>query len=303
MARTSVQQTVEVEGHRVKLTNLDKVLWPDVGYTKGDLIRYYAQVYDYIGPHLSQRPLTLVRYPNGIQGQSFYQKNAPPSTPDFVDTYLAGSGNSRINYILVSNRATMVWLANQAALELNPWLSTIEHPQFPDVIVFDLDPGEGSSFEDARAIAFVVKAALDKLNLKGFPKLSGATGIHIYVPIEPKYSFQVTSRFVGFLGELISQIHPTKVTNRRLVKERTGRVYIDHLQNLYAKTIVCAYSPRPRPGAPISIPVTWEELEWIQPQQFHLNNVLDRLNQVGDLFAPVLTTRQSLDSLLPQLGL
>ncbi len=296
-------QEVDVSGHRVKLTNLDKVLWPDAGYTKGDLINYYAKVAQFILPHLQRRPLTVVRYPNGIDGKSFYQKNAPASTPEFVDTVTVGQGDDQINYILASNPATLVWLANQAALELHPWLSTTDHPEQPDVVIFDLDPAEGSGFDDAREIAFIIKAGLDELALIGYPKLSGATGIHIYVPIEPKYSYQITSSFVGFLGKLMTQLYPAKITNERLVKNRTGRVYIDHLQNLFGKTIVSVYSPRPNAGAPVSVPVTWDELEKSNPGQFNIVNAVDRLQQVGDLFAPVLTHKQSLDHILPQLGL
>lgn len=303
MAQKNKSQLVEVDGCTVRLTNLTKVLWPEDGLTKKDLIWYYTQIADTILAHLRQRPLTVVRCPDGIAGKSFYQKNVPSHTPDFVNTAVVGEGKEAITYIVPTNRATLIWLANQAALELHPWLSTLKNPLHPDVIVFDLDPAEGSTFEDAREIALILKTALDELGVRGYPKLSGATGIHIYVPVIPKYSYQVTSRFVGFLGELMVKLYPRKVTNERLVKKRTGKVYIDHLQNLYGKTIVSAYSPRPLPGAPVSVPVTWEELESVKPDQFTITSVPQRLEKVGDLFAPVLTDRQSLDQLLPELGL
>lgn len=294
---------VEIDGYKVTLTNVDKVIWPEEGLTKKDLIKYYAEMADMILPHLRNRPLTVVRYPNGIQGESFFQKNAPKYTPEFVNTVEIAHKGKVINYIVPTNRATLVWLANQAAIELHPWLSTQNKPKFPNVIIFDLDPAEDSSFEDAREIALIIRQGLKELGLHGYPKLSGATGIHIYVPIVPKYSFQVTSRFVGFVGELLEKIYPQKVTQERLVKNRTGRVYIDHLQNLYGKTIVAPYSVRPLPGAPVSAPVTWEELETIEPGAFNITNMTERVASIGDLFAPVLHNRQSLDGILPEMGI
>lgn len=293
---------VEIDGYKVTLTNLDKVLWPDDGLTKKDLIRYYAEMADLILPHLRNRPLTVVRYPNGIQAEGFFQKNAPPYTPEFVNTVKITHKDSTINYIVATNRATLVWLANQAAIELHPWLSTHATPEFPNVIVFDLDPAEESSFDDAREIALIIRDGLKELGLQGYPKLSGASGIHIYVPILPKYSFQITSRFVEFFGALLEKIYPQKITQERLVKKRTGRVYIDHLQNLYGKTIVAPYSVRPRPGAPVSCPVTWEELESVEPDEFNITNMVERVASLGDLFAPVLHNRQSLDDILPEMG-
>jgi DNA ligase D-like protein (predicted polymerase) len=208
-----------------------------------------------------------------------------------------------INYILVQNRATLIWLANQACIELHPWLSLYSRPQYPDWLVFDLDPAEGTDFDDAREIAFLVKKALDELGLVSYPKLSGATGIHIYVPIEPRYTYKTTSSFVGSVGKILETVYPSKVTTERLVKHRTGRVYVDHLQNLQGKTLAAPYSPRPLPEAPVSTPVTWQELENVYPHQFHLGSILGRLQKTPDLFAPVLGPGQSLDGALADIGL
>lgn len=298
------QQTVFIDGQELSITNWEKVLWPETGYTKGDLIRYYSLAAPYLLAHLRDRPLTVTRYPHGIGGKSFYQKNCPQYAPAFVETVTVKGDqpNKTINYILAQNRPTLVWLANQACIELHPWLSLHSRSQYPDCLVFDLDPAEGCDFDDAREIAFLVKKALDELGLLSYPKLSGATGIHIYVPIKPKYAYQVTSGFVGSVGRILEAVYPAKITTERLVKNRTGRVYIDHLQNLLGKTLAAPYSPRPRPQAPISTPVTWQELGRVYPHQFHLGNILERLQNTPDLFAPVLGPGQSLDKALLDIG-
>lgn len=301
------EQTINVDGHQVRITNWSKVLWPTVNLTKGDLIRYYSEAALYLLPHLQNRPLTVTRFPSGVDGEWFYQKNCPASAPDFVETILVAGEPDKpektINYILVQNRATLVWLANQAAIELHPWLSLYTRPQYPDWLVFDLDPGEKSTFDDTREIAFLVKKALTELGLRSYPKLSGATGIHVYVPILPKYTYATTSKFVGDIGKIIGSVYPEKVTTERLVKNRGGRVYIDHLQNLLGKTLAAPYSPRPLPNAPISTPVSWQELEHIYPHDFHLGNILSRLkHHKADPFAPDFAEVQSLDLALRDLG-
>lgn len=296
------RQTVYIDGQEVEITNWDKVLWPEAGWTKGDLIRYYTLAAPYLLTHLRDRPLTVTRYPEGIYGGSFYQKNCPAYAPSFVETVPIASGEKTINYILVQNRLTLVWLANQACIELHPWLSRCSHAQFPDWLVFDLDPAEGCDFDDTREIAFLVKKALDELGLISYPKLSGATGIHVYVPVQPKYPYSVTSSFVGTIGKILEAVYPAKVTTERLVKNRTGRVYIDHLQNLQGKTLAAPYSPRPHPLGTVAAPVTWEELKVVYPHDIHLGNVLTRLQTNPDPLAAGLDNRQSLDEALAAIG-
>jgi bifunctional non-homologous end joining protein LigD len=305
MVMKEQRQRILVDGEDVNISNWSKILWPKTGYTKGDLIRYYSLAAPYLLAHLRGRPLTVTRYPRGIDEASFYQKNCPEYAPDFIETIpISGDEPSKtINYILVQNRATLIWLANQACIELHPWLSLYSRPQYPDWLVFDLDPAEGTDFDDAREIAFLVKKALDELGLVSYPKLSGATGIHIYVPIEPRYTYKTTSSFVGSVGKILETVYPSKVTTERLVKHRTGRVYVDHLQNLQGKTLAAPYSPRPLPEAPVSTPVTWQELENVYPHQFHLGSILGRLQKTPDLFAPVLGPGQSLDGALADIGL
>lgn len=287
----------------VQLSNLDKVFWPDTGYTKADLIQYYAEMAPVILPHLKDRPLTLTRCPDGIDGKLFYQKNAPPHTPDWVRTHASGDGDKMINYVLADEAATIVWLANQACIGIHPWLSTVHRPDFPDHIVIDLDPNPPTGFTEARRIAFVVREVLDNMGLVGYPKLSGATGIHVYVPVVPSFPFSVTARLAGFVGQVVSRLLPKQATNERTVSARGARVYVDHLQNLPGQTIAAPYSVRPRPGAPVSVPVTWAELSDCRPEDFHIKNVPDRVRRRGDLFAGVLSDKQAIDEWVDELGL
>jgi bifunctional non-homologous end joining protein LigD len=299
----ATRQPVRVGTRTVEVTNLDKPMWPEEGITKGDLIRHYAAVAERLLPHLTGRPLTLTRYPDGVHGGMFYQKDTPHHAPDWIPTYPVWSEDSGrvIHYLLAEEPATLVWLANQAAIEIHPWMSRVERPAHPDYAVIDLDPAPGAALADAVEIAALVRVLLERLDLAGFPKLSGASGVHIYVPLAPRYTYQETSRFVGYLGELIVQAYPEKATNERLVRRRAGKVYIDHLQNLPGKTIVAPYVPRPRPGAPVSVPVTWDELGRVTPAQFHLRNTAAILNRPRD-FDNMYRLRQSLDHVLRLCG-
>ena len=187
---TATRQMAQVGARQLELSNLDKELWPGEGVTKADLISYYVAVAERLLPHLAGRPLTLTRYPHGIAGDMFYQKDTPDYAPDWLPTYTVHSEdtNRNIRYMLAQEPAALAWLANQAVIEIHPWMSTIQHPEFPDYAVIDLDPSEGATFADAVEIAGLVHIILSKLGLVGFPKLSGATGIHIYVPLKPEYS-------------------------------------------------------------------------------------------------------------------
>lgn len=297
------KQLVHLEGRELKLSNLEKELWPGEGITKADLIAYYVAVAPRLLPHLKNRPLTLTRYPDGINGTMFYQKDTPAHAPDWLPTYCVYSTDShrQIRYLLAEEPATLVWLANQAAIEIHPWMSTISHPDNPDYVIIDLDPSQGGTFSDVVTVANSVHILLDKMNLVGFPKLSGATGLHIYVPLQPRYTYKQTSRFAGYIGELVVKMRPDIATNERIVRKRGRKVYVDHLQNLPGKTIVAPYSPRPRPGAPISVPISWQELGAIQPGQFHVKNVQALLSQPS-AFDSMYELRQNLDHVLPLLS-
>ncbi|MGE5507487.1 MAG: non-homologous end-joining DNA ligase [Chitinophagales bacterium] len=291
----SVKRTVTVGRRTLTLSNLDKLLWPEDGITKADLVRYYFTVAPYLLPHLKGRPLTVVRYPDGIAGEGFYQKNLPDSAPEWLPRCDVPSEEADpISYMMAEEPAALVWLANQGALELHPAHHRCDRLDRPDWAVVDLDPAEGATYDDVLEVAALARHILAELGLFAYPKTSGATGIHLYLPLPRRYSYQEVSRAVGYLGKLMRERNPKKVTTERLIRNRDGKVYVDHLQNLAGKTIVAAYSPRPRPGAPVSTPVTWDELFRVKPAQFSIATVPERLRRVGDLFAPVLARQQDL---------
>jgi bifunctional non-homologous end joining protein LigD len=291
---------VAVGDRQITLSNLDKVLWPQQGFTKGDLIEYYAAVGKWLLPHLKDRPLSLVRFPDGITQKGFYQKDAPQGTPDWVRIapVLSKDKQSYINFILCDNMETLVWMANLGVIEINPWLSRFTSLDNPDFAVFDIDPAEGSTWADVLVVAKLVKQLLDEWKLKGFPKVSGGTGLHIYVPIEPVYTYKESAAFVQFGATLIQQAYPEKVTLERKVKDRYGHVYIDYPQNARGQTILSVYSVKALNGAPVSVPVSWDELDAVGPQTWNIKSAPGRLAQTEDLFMEVLTYRQNISSIL-----
>jgi len=285
--------TVTVDRQELTVTNLDKVFWPEEGYTKADIMNYYVRVWPLLAPHLRDRPLSLARYPDGITGEYFYQKDCP-ETPDFVETVEIPSADRVIRYSMANNLPTVIWAVNLGAIEFHPWLSTRYDLERPTYAVFDLDPMPPATYADAVRVAQAIKTLTDRLGLALYPKLSGATGLHLYLPIAPRYTFRQTATFVKRLGEAVIAAMPELATNVRRVSERAGKVYLDHLQNLRGKTIASVYSLRPLPGAPVSLPVTWEELPTTNPPDFLLPKALARLEKVGDLFADLLHLRQEL---------
>ena len=299
-----LRQAVEIDGRQLVLSNLDKPLWPREGYTKADLISYLLAVSAYLLPHLRQRPLVLTRYPNGIGRASFYQKNVPANAPAWIPTWEDRSGSGRsIRYLLVEERAALAWLGNLAAIELHPWYSRAVRPEEPDVAVMDLDPAEGADFDDVREVAGLLGRLLEDLGLQFWLKTSGATGLHVYVPIRSGHSYAQVVAFTRRLAELIVEVHPRKATVARPVVERRGKVYLDYLQNGRGKTLACVYGPRPQPGAPVSTPIRWEELGHVHPRQFNLQTVPPRLEKLGDIFLPVLAGRQDLAQAAGELGI
>jgi bifunctional non-homologous end joining protein LigD len=291
------REIVEVQGLEVSISNLDKVFWEGEGYTKGHLINYYVQVFPHLLPHLAERPLVVTRYPSGAGGKWFYQKNAPEGTPEWVNTYPWYSSHSDryLNFVLCDNLATMVWLANQACIELHPWMSRVGSLDRPDFVVFDLDPSEGATYDDVRDVAEVVREVLRFLKINFFLKTSGATGLHVFVPIMNVYTYDELRDFVRRIAETVVSLIPDKATVVRKVKDRGGKVYVDYLQNIQGKTVCSVYSVRPRPGAPVSTPITWEEMRETKPGDFNIITVPPRLNRKGDMFAGVNTERQRID--------
>lgn len=284
----------------VKFTNLDKVFFPKLGFTKGQMIQYYLDVAPFILPHLRDRPVTLIRYPDGIESEKFYEKNAPKFTPAWIKTFAVDRRHTsgKTNYIVINDAPTLAWCANIAGIEIHPFLHRIPRLEQPTHVVFDLDPGEGSDIRTCARVAFLVKAITDSLGLRAFPKVSGSKGVQLYVPLNTKTNYAATSSFAKAVAELLQQRHPNLVVAHMAKDRRRGRVLIDWSQNNISKTTVSVYSMRGKRAEPfISIPVTWDELKRIKGAQalsFTPMATLKRLKKKGDLFASVLTLKQEL---------
>jgi bifunctional non-homologous end joining protein LigD len=296
----------EVEGRELRLSNLDKVFWPNTGYTKGDLLAYYRNVSELILPHLYDRPLTMKRMPDGIAGDFFFEKTAPAHTPDWIARCPVESEDGRdgvIGYLMANDAASLLFVANLGCVEMHPLHSRCGSTDTPDYLFFDLDP-MGASFEQVLRVSLHVRAALDSLGLASYPKTSGATGIQVFVPIEPGYSYQQVRDFVGAVGRMIEAADREHVTMAWKIERRTGKVFIDHNMNRSGANIAAAYSMRPEPGAMVSTPLTWEEVEdGVTPSDFRIDTVWERFARVGDLFEPVRTAPQDLTAALEALGL
>ena len=287
----------------VALTNLDKVYWPEDGYTKGDLIRYYYEIAPYLSPYLKGRPLIMKRYPAGIGGGSFQQHDVNEA-PEFIATAeIDVEEGHAVDYIVGGDRATLVYMANLAAIERHPWHSRIEQLDRPDWIVFDLDP-ENVDFTVVCETAVSTRDILEGLGLQSYVKTSGSRGLHVYVPVKAVHDYEAAARFAELVARLVVRDNPSVATVERSLKKRQhARIYIDHMQNARGKSVVAPYSVRPRPAAPVSAPLTWDEVkrQKIRPQDFTIKNIAARLARKGDLFKPVLKGQQILDDALLEL--
>ena len=296
MKQARVPAVLEIDGHQIKLTNLEKVLFPEDGYTKADLIRYYTEVSPYLVPFIADRPLTLKPFPDGIAGPSFYQKDKPAFTPRWIKSWTDASADRSggIDYILGNDIATVVWMANYTAIEIHPWLSRVDDPDHPDFAMIDLDPATGATWDDVKQVALVVRELLEARDLVGFPKTTGSRGIHVLVPIARRYTFDQSRAFVEDIGKAARSALPDLVTLTFAKKARRG-IYVDYLQNVRGKTTAGPYSVRPIRRAPVSAPLGWDELSSIgRPDAFTIVNLPARLAAVGDLLAPALGLEQKL---------
>lgn len=288
----------------VALTHLDKVYWPEDGYTKGDLVRYYYEVSKYILPYLKDRPLIMKRYPNGIKGTSFHQHDVN-EVPDFVRTeQLPVEEGHDVDYIIGDTTATLLYMANLGAIERHPWHSRVRDLEHPNWLVFDLDPGEGISFRTICELAMGVKDVLDRLGLESYPKTSGSRGMHVYVPFNPRYSYEEVADFAERVATIVADENARIATVERSLKNRkSGQIYVDHMQNARGKSVVAPYSVRPKPGATVSAPLEWHEVKSgkVTTQDFTIKNMPARIGRKADLFRPVLSVRQSLDKAIEQL--
>jgi bifunctional non-homologous end joining protein LigD len=341
-AATKENVLLEVGGARIKLTNLSKEFWPATdahpARTKRDMIRYYARIAPYLLPHLTDRPLTLTRYPNGIEGGSFYQKHWPQPFPkDFhverVALYSAQNDRNG-DYIMCNNFETLIWLAQLADLEIHAWMArTNPEPDardlpttfagseeniersvlnYPDYMVFDLDPyiyaghekkGEEpalnrKAFEKTREMAFALKDILQQLRLSSFVKTTGKTGLHIYVPVLRQYNYDQIRAASEAVGRYMMQLYPNDITMEWQTVKRTGKIFFDHNQNSRGKTLAAQYSLRPHPSAAASAPVTWEELRHVYPTDFDIDTLPERVERVGDIWATILDAKQDLKALI-----
>jgi bifunctional non-homologous end joining protein LigD len=288
--KTNDEPEIKINNHNLKLTNLNKIYWPDEGFSKGDLINYYRKVSDFMIPYLADRPQSLNRYPDGIKGKSFFQKDITQKHPGWVktETIYSESNDKEINFLICNNEATLIYMANLGCIEINPWFSRITNIENPDYIVIDLDP-EDISFNKVIETALAVKDVLDELNIKSYCKTSGATGLHIYVPLGAKYMYNVAKDFAYLIAKIVSDRIPEFTSLERSPSKRKKKVYLDYLQNRSGQTLAAPYSVRPRPNATVAAPLFWDEVKpGLSPENFTIKNMPERLNKIGDIFKGVL---------------
>ena len=297
--------SIDVQGRTLKLSNLEKVLYPATGFTKKDVIDYYARIAPALLPHLHGRALTRKRYPDGVDGEPFFEKNAPMHKPDWVETAPVWSRHNRrtVNYVLADDMATLIWLANLAALELHPSLARATDIECPTVMVFDLDPGPPANIVQCCQVATWLRDIFEHLGLQSFPKTSGSKGMQLYVPLNTATTFEKTKLFSHALAQLLEHEHPELVVSDMKKSIRTGKVFVDWSQNDEHKTTISVYSLRAREHPTVSTPVTWDEVERTLKKKdagllvFESSKTIARFEKMGDLFEPVLELKQKLPDL------
>ena len=305
-------EAVEVDGRTIRLSSPDRVLFPDDGITKGDIFGYYRKVAPVLVPHLRDRPFTMKRWPHGITGEAFFQKQAPKGLPAWIPTRTfrtwprgqrASERQSRlVDFVLVNEPAAVLWTVQVNCVDMNAWYSRVDKPERPDFVLFDLDPPEDpDAFALCIRVAHLVRAELERLDLESHVKTSGSDGIHVLVPVARRSGYDETYEFAELLSRRLEEEHPGEVTTEWLKKKRSG-VLVDHRQNGHGKTIASVYSVRPKPGAPVSTPLRWDELtEDVRPRDFTMEVALERVERLGDLFEPVLHGKQPLGPALREL--
>lgn len=290
-SKSRKEEILRLSGRKVKVTNLTKVYWPAEGYTKGDLIDYYRRISKYILPYLKDRPQSLNRHPDGIKGPNFYHKDMDTEQiPDWLMTVKLESKTNEegIDYLICNDVATLVYMANLGCIEINPWHSKYHKPEHPDYMMLDLDPGN-ISFTDVVNTALVVKELCDEINIPCYCKTSGATGLHVYIPLGAKFDYEQTKTFAEILAGMVHHRLPSTTSIERAVARRTDKVYVDFLQNRKAQTLAAPYSVRPKPYATVSTPLQWNEVNHqLSPEMFTIHNIEQRLYKTGDLWKPVL---------------
>jgi len=288
------RETFTVEGKTLTLTNLEKIYFPEIGLTKAELIDYYIRMSPYILPYLKNRPFSMLHYPDGINGKTFFQKQRPEDAPEWLSGVTLPSGEKTIDWCLVNDLPSLIYMANRSCIETHAWFSRIPRPDEPDVAIFDLDPSGNTGFEDAVAAALMVKTALETYRLVAIPKISGKTGVHVVIPIVPT-PFEKVRTFLKAVCRSIVAADPDRFTTERIIAKRGDKVYLDAVQNGRGKTLPSPYSVRATKNATVSAPVTWEELSsGASPEQFTIRTMDARIKTKGDLFAPAYTLKQRL---------
>ncbi len=300
---TEETQVKSIGGHELRFTNLSKLFWPKEGFTKRDLLNYYYQVAEYILPYLKDRPQSLNRFPNGIEGKSFYNKDVSKTAEPWIVQfpYTTSEGEHK-NYLVAENEASILWMANMGAIEMNPWNSRIQQPDNPDWCVIDIDPTEKNTFEQVIKVAQVTRQVLDVIKVPGYPKTSGSTGIHIYIPLQAKYPYETCQLFGKYIATRVHQELKEFTSIERMTNLRKGKIYIDYLQNRPKATLAAPYAVRPKPGATVSMPLHWEEIKkGLKMKQFTIANAVARIKGEGDLFKPVLGKGVNIEQALKRL--
>jgi bifunctional non-homologous end joining protein LigD len=292
-----------INGHSLKFTNLSKLYWPKEKYSKRDMLNYYYQVAPYMVPYLKDRPQSLNRFPNGINGKSFYQKDVKGKVPDWIETfpYRSEEENRDKEFMVCTNEAGLLYMASLGCIEMNPWSSRVQKPDHPDWCIIDLDPDK-NPFTQVVETALVTKQVLDSLKVPAYCKTSGSTGLHIYIPLAAKYTYEISKEFGRIIATLVNQELPSFTSIERPTKLRKGKIYIDFLQNRPQATLAAAYSVRPKPGATVSMPLHWEEVKkGLKISDFTIKNAVPRIKEQGDIFKPVLGKGVNLEKLMKQL--
>jgi bifunctional non-homologous end joining protein LigD len=290
--------TVQIGGKEVQLTNLAKVFWPELGYTKRDLLQYYADVSAALLPHLRDRAMVMKRYPGGIHAKWFFMKRTPSPKPDWLETCeITHKDENVIAFPIIQDLAALLWVVNLGCIDLNPWYSRCDDVDRPDYLHFDLDPVEGADFDDVRKTAIIVRDALEALGMKPLAKTSGSKGIHVYVPIVRGPLQKDVWRFAKALAKELDKAFPDLITGEyRIAKRPHGRVLVDYNQNAWGHTLASVYSVRPRVRAAVSVPITWREVEaGFDIDDFRMDNVPGRVRQLGDLWKPLLAAKGRFD--------
>jgi bifunctional non-homologous end joining protein LigD len=297
---TDETQVRDVNGHELKFTNLSKIYWPKEKVAKRDMINYYYQVAPFILPYLKDRPQSMNRFPNGIDGESFYQKDVTGKAPDWIETFLYHSqaDNKDRHYLVCTDEASLLYMASLGCIELNPWSSRVQTPDNPDWCIIDLDP-DGNKFDQVIETALVTKNILDGMKIPSYCKTSGSTGMHIYIPLGAKYSYDQSKEFARVIVKIVNTQLPKFTSIERATANRKGKIYLDFLQNRPQATIAAPYSLRPKPGATVSMPLHWEEVtKGLKMSDFTIFNAIERIKKEGDIFKPVIGKGINLEKII-----